>query len=623
MSLHPGPEPDGTAPPRRQLLLGGGILVGLVALVVAAAWLTSRQGAPRGHGDSEGGAAPAATPFGFPSPTATATSTETAAAPSGPMGGVGALGPGAPTAAWVTAENAKPGTRDWLLTKPSTHHEIEGFADHVSIDVGGAVNLFVSTTAPSFHVEAYRMGYYGGDQGRLVWTSATTPGVAQPAFSLAPGTNMVEDRWPATMSVQTDPASWPQGQYLLKLVASTGFQSYIPLTIRDDTSAAAYEVDSDVTTWQAYNLYGGYDLYTGPKGFASRSRVVSFDRPYTIGTGSGDFLGNELHVVSLVESLGLDVTYSTDVDLDLHPELVLAHRAFLSLGHDEYYSLAMRDGLQAARDRGVNLVFLGANAIYRHIRFEPSALGPDRHEIDYKDAREDPLSGKDNADVTPVAWRYPPNSKPESVIIGDYYQCNPVTADMVVSDAGSWIFAGAGVHDGMHLAGLVGTEYDHYDPNVPGPRNVTILARSPLVCQHHGDYADMTYYTAPSGAGVFATGTLNWVPKLDPGCAQPCPGAVVTRVTENILAAFGAGPAGAAHPSVANWATTPVPKVEVTPTASAPPAGPGGGTAEIHVKPAAVAERAPGKVRVSLGKRVPKMVRMRYTTRGLACRSLS
>src|SRR5579864_2778502 len=143
----------------------------------------------------------------------------------------------------------------------------------------------------------------------------------------------------------------------------------------------------------------------------------------------------------------------------------------------------MRAGLQGALGHGINLVFFGANAIYRHIRFQPSPNGPDRLEVDYKDAAEDPLNGTDSADVTPVAWRDPPNSLPESAIIGDYYQCNPVTANMVIADPSSWIFTGTGVTRGTELTDLVGTEYDHYDPKAPGPRNVTVLARSPLVCQ--------------------------------------------------------------------------------------------------------------------------------------------
>ena len=567
------PVTEATAPegpqPGRGLRPWGWGLAGAVLAVVTALGLAFGAGAghPRSrpqarHTPGLPVASGTATDAENGSASAPATSTVVSAAPQVEGGGHG------PTAAWVSAENARPGTGAWALTQRARAHQIEGYADHASIDKGGSVSLYVSTTSPSFHVQAYRMGYYAGAGGRLVWTSPETPGTAQPTFTVTPGTNMVEDSWKPSLYVQTD-ASWPPGQYLFKLVAATGHQSYIPLTIRDDASRAAYFINSDVTTWQAYNLYGGYDLYAGPTG---RSRVVSYDRPYALGDGSGDFLGNEFHVVSLVESLGLDVTYSTNIDVHEHPELLLNHKAFVSLGHDEYYSLAMRNGVQAARDHGVNLMFLGANAIFRHIRLEPSPLGPNRHQVDYKSARDDPLFGHDNADVTPNAWRDPPNNNPESAIIGNYYQCNPVTADMVVTDPSHWILAGTGASAGTHLAGLVGTEYDHYDPKAPGPKNVTVLARSPLVCRGRPDYADMTYYSAPSGAGVYATGTLNWIPKLDPNCALPCPGKVVTRATENVLAAFGAGPAGRVHPSTANYQSLPAPGP--TPSAS-PPKSPG------------------------------------------------
>jgi hypothetical protein len=41
----------------------------------------------------------------------------------------------------------------------------------------------------------------------------------------------------------------------------------------------------------------------------------------------------------------------------------------------------MRRGAEAARVRGVNLAFLGANAVYRHIRLEPSAIGRHRQQV--------------------------------------------------------------------------------------------------------------------------------------------------------------------------------------------------------------------------------------------------
>ncbi len=72
----------------------------------------------------------------------------------------------------------------------------------------------------------------------------------------------------------------------------------------------------------------------------------------------------------------------------------------MSLGHDEYWSVQKRDAVEGARDRGVNLMFLGPNAVYWRIRLEPSTLGPNRLEVNYRTARDDPLFGKDDAQVT-------------------------------------------------------------------------------------------------------------------------------------------------------------------------------------------------------------------------------
>jgi hypothetical protein len=452
-------------------------------------------------------------------------------------------------ASWVVAENALAGTTEWRLTA-GARGAVEGFADHASARRGDAVTLYVNTAAATFHVEAYRMGYYGGRGGRLVWRSAEVQGQRQQAPAPDPGSHMVEARWHPSLSVQPD-ESWPPGDYLLKLVTAAG-QQYVPLTLRDDASHSAYVVQNSVTTWQAYNRWGGYDLYEGEDGtFAHRARTVSFDRPYRIGDGSGDFLGSEYPLVSLVESLGLDVTYWTDVDLHERPQLLLQHRALLSLGHDEYWSTAMRAGAESARDAGVNLAFFGANAVFRHIRLGSSPLGTGRRVIDYKSAREDPVRFTDRSEVT-VDWREPPVSRPESALIGNYYECNPVHADMVVADAGAWVFAGTDLAAGDHLEGVVGSEYDRYDRTAPGPANVQVLTHSPLRCAGKSSFSDSTYYTAASGAGVFASGTSSWIPRLDAACGPPCPGKALVRITENVLAAFGPGPSGLAHPSVAS-----------------------------------------------------------------------
>jgi hypothetical protein len=462
-----------------------------------------------------------------------------------------------PPGSWVTVENRRQGTSGWRISHAGPADAIQGWADHVSAAAGERVRLYVSTTARRFRVQAYRMGWYGGRGARLVWRSGPLPGHRQPAPVRAPRTSMVATRWHPSLTIPIDPA-WVPGVYLLKLVAATG-QRYVPLTIRDDRSRAALVVQDAVTTWQAYNRWGGRSLYVGPDGsLETRSRVVSFDRPYAAEQGAGDFLGNELPLVRLVESLGLDVTYWTDIDLDRHPGRLLAHRALVSLGHDEYWSTRMRRGAEAARARGVNLAFLGANAVYRHIRLRPSPTGPDREEVNYKpwSVTDDPAWRTDPAQVT-TDWRRPPLNDPESRLLGAEYECNPTRAAGVVVQPSSWLFAGTGVRAGSRLPGLVGDEYDRVQSGAPRPPRLEVLLHSPVRCRG-ASFADTTYYTARSGAGVLDAGTGSWVCQLGRACAgshrSPATARVVRAVTVRLLRVFARGPAGTHHPSRSNLA---------------------------------------------------------------------
>src|SRR5258708_1810541 len=138
-----------------------------------------------------------------------------------------------PVAAWVQRENARPGTTAWRIEGEQHRGNLEGYADAVSAVQGETVSLYVSTVAPSWRVEAYRMGYYGGTGGRLVWQSPEQTGFVQASSTLDPVTHMVDAPWTPSLRVSVDRA-WLPGTYLLKLVGSGGRQSYIPLTIRDD-----------------------------------------------------------------------------------------------------------------------------------------------------------------------------------------------------------------------------------------------------------------------------------------------------------------------------------------------------------------------------------------------------
>ncbi len=469
-----------------------------------------------------------------------------------------------PTAPWLIAENNKPGTINWICTKVQPDHALEGFASHVSAVVGDDVALFINTTASAVQTQVYRMGYYQGHGGRLLLQTDFVAATPQPAPTLsAAGT--VSCPWKPTMTLSVT-KDWPPGCYLLKLVGSGGEQQFVPLTVRDDTSMASYVMQNSVTTWQAYNLWGDYSLYygrtsTGGSNFASRARVVSFDRPYpqTWAQGAADFVGNELPLLMHLESLGLDLTYWTDVDLHARPQLLMNHKCLFSLGHDEYWSQPMRQGAEQANAAGVNLAFLGANACYRQIRLEPSANGPNRLQVCYKDAAEDPFTAE-QPDLTTVNWNQAPVNRPESTLIGAMYQSVGAKAPMVVTDGSSWLFDGCNLSDGASFANVILGEYDRYVPSLPGPRNLDVLAHSPIPGQ--SNWSDVTYYTAPgNGGGVLASGSASFVSMISTAgtlSSLVIPGPfpitdVVRRAMENVYGRFGLGPATSYGSSGSNW----------------------------------------------------------------------
>jgi hypothetical protein len=472
-----------------------------------------------------------------------------------------------PTAPWLIAENAKPGTLNWICTHNQPDHALEGFASQVSAVAGDDVAVFVNTTAKAVQVQAYRMGFYQGLGGRLVVQTDFLPAKAQAAPVVTPGIGTVTCPWSPTLTLNIT-KDWLPGCYLLKLVGDGGEEQFVPLTIRDDASKASYVLQNSVTTWQAYNLWGSYSLYYGPDSqgrgtFDDRARAVSFDRPYpqTWASGAADFVGNELPLLFHLESLGLDMTYWTDVDLHARPQLLMNHRCLFSLGHDEYWSTPMRQGAAAANTSGVNLAFLGANACYRQIRLQSTSVGPNRLQVCYKDAAEDPIARQQPA-LTTVNWNQAPLNDPESTLIGSMYQSVGAKADMVVTDASSWFYNGCNLTDGHTFSAVILGEYDRYVPSLPGPKNVDVLAHSPVPGQ--ANWSDVTYYTAPgNGGGVLASGSASFVSLLGntgsipPNVIVPAiPGVtdVIRRAMENVYGRFGLGPATSYGGSSGNWA---------------------------------------------------------------------
>jgi hypothetical protein len=453
------------------------------------------------------------------------------------------------------AEEDLPGDADWRISSAGEPDAIVGYADQFSVLPGQDFDLYVSTTSTSYQVHAFRVGWYGGAQARRVWTSATQPGSAQEDPLFDDDTRRVYTKWNKSLTVST--TGWPEGAYLLRLDAANGHQRYVPMIVRSTSAEGKLLLMHAVATWQAYNLWGGYDLYQGMDGsYDSRSYVVSLDRPYD-DVGAEKFMVYERAAVVLAERLRLPIAYTTGIDVHLDPSVLDGATAIFSLGHDEYWTPEQRKYVTAARDAGTNVAFLGANTCFRRVRFEPSRLGSSRNVVCYKTAYEqDPLYGGNGALVT-TDFRADPAPDPESSMTGVLYEGYPTDAPYVVINADHWLYEGTGVRNGDSFDHLVGVEYDRVTPGEPTPRPIEIIAHSPLVCNGQASHSDSAYYTVPSGAGVFASGTMRWVEGLMAGGPDDgsdhqmnaATGAFVTQTTTNLMRAFAAGPAGRMKPA--------------------------------------------------------------------------
>ena len=438
------------------------------------------------------------------------------------------------------------GSEAWHLARSSKPGEIEAFTTRSSGGPGTPIGLKVSTRSSHYRVQAYRIGWYRGGTGHSVFHSRSFTGRLQGAARFAPySTRTVVAPWKRDVTIDT--AGWTPGVYVLKLRARSGAQTLVPYVVSSPTARGTVALVAPVTTWQAYNGWGGYSLYDGPSG-DRRAWAVSFDRPYHLAPGANDFRSNLLPVVVLAEKLGVPLSYYTNVDLDARPGLLAGASGYFSVGHDEYWTPAMRDGVAKARAAGTNLGFLGANTMYWRVRLERHG----RSLVGYRDdAYTDPLRTSKPRLAT-SRFRDPPSPMPENGLVGMLYECYPVDTDYRVVSPRWWGFRGTGVRDGSVIPGLVGPESDRVYPDRNTPRPLQILSNSTFDCRGVVTSTQSVYYSAKSGAGVFTAGTLRWGCALIDRCEHPLGGTTsrfVRIVTGNLLRAFATGPVGARHPA--------------------------------------------------------------------------
>ena len=409
---------------------------------------------------------------------------------------------------WVVTENARQGDLTWNQGVPfrfsadfsrrKNLDRAEGYFDTTSLRCGATAKLTLVGVAKA-KLTVYRMGYYNGVGARRV-----------ASMSVKNGWNFVATE------------KYLPGQYLFKLQAPNRAATFVPLVVSNPTVASDLTFISSVLTWQSYNQWGGYSLYKGPDGKReTRATEVSFARPYD-GDGSGQFQYMEFPVIKAAEKLGLAINYATDFDLDGDPDLLNQTTSVVFGGHSEYWTTAMRDAVEIAVDRGVNLIVLGGNTAYNRID----------------------INGQQISNIK--SWR--DLGRPEITLLGSQYLALGFKRDMVI-ETSLWPFDV--LKPDAIIKGVVGYEAD--TPITFNGPPVETLARSSILPNEKSVPSMATYYTRETGAGIVNMATNGWVCAMEDRCPwghrfAKGTQAQIRAVTENILIGASRGPLG-------NWRT--------------------------------------------------------------------
>src|SRR5262249_44397095 len=146
-------------------------------------------------------------------------------------------------------------------------------------------------------------------------------------------------------------------------------KSYVIFVVRNDGAYADFVYQQPVNTYHAYNNFPATasgspvapvskSLYPSNSYGGTQAYKVSFERPYAAGKGSGKFFAWEYYFVKWIERQGYNVKYTTNVDTHERGPYIGQSLAFLSVGHDEYWTKEMFDSLLGVRNGpGTSLAF--------------------------------------------------------------------------------------------------------------------------------------------------------------------------------------------------------------------------------------------------------------------------
>ncbi|MGZ8550726.1 MAG: N,N-dimethylformamidase beta subunit family domain-containing protein, partial [Chitinophagaceae bacterium] len=443
----------------------------------------------------------------------------------------------------IVTENALPGNPSSEWSVPDFRdNRIAGFSTKMSLNAGETVRFKINVQGgANYTLKIYRLGYYGGNGARLKHDFGTLTGTIQPAGISDPSTGILDcGNWSQSASWAI-PASAVSGLYVAKMEKSGGGSNHIVFIVRNDASQSDLYLQFPDARWQAYNGYGGNSTYDGTTSWPSGHAVkASYNRPMfpynsafnTDGRGADWYMNNEFAMLRWLERNGYDVTYTGSNHIARNGALLLNHKVFLSIGHDEYWSKGQRDNVEAARNAGVHLAFFSGNEVYWKTRWENNDGSEDRTLVVYKEGLmgdgsqgERACGFKCDASTSEWTglWRTGGNydaGKPENALTGQISWYEYPTSIAVpsgykkirfwrntnVSNLSTGQTASLGIN-------TLGYEWDYEQPQYASsyPQGRITMSSTTV----NGKTHKLSLYRHSSGALVFGAGTIQWSWGLD------------------------------------------------------------------------------------------------------------
>ena len=193
-------------------------------------------------------------------------------------------------------------------------------------------------------------------------------------------------------------------------------------------------------TYQAYNPWLGQCYYDPP---VSDGQVftVSYRRPCQL----WDYILYEQQTVRWLQDQGYPVDFCTNFDLHFDAGLLPGYQLFISCGHDEYWSEAMRDRVEAFGCAGGNLMILSGNTCYRPVVFSADGATMHRRAGAWSDL------GRPEGSTIGVNWS------------AGYWSAPLPARGYTVQRPDHWVFDGLGFNQGDSFgttSGVIGYETD-------------------------------------------------------------------------------------------------------------------------------------------------------------------